>query len=97
MTRHASYKSILSLAIRLVILSLDIWGIFTPGLTQTAVYATSGPQGFFMGWFNWMKIPPLLAFGPPDTIYKNKCPDKRFGQIEHGLERGFVEVYKGDA
>ena len=50
-----------------------------------------------MGWFNWMKIPPLLAFGPPDTIYKNKCPDKRFGQIEHGLERGFGEVYKGDA
>ena len=49
MTRHASYKSILSLAIRLVILSLDIWGIFTQGLTQTAVLRDQWASGVLYG------------------------------------------------
>lgn len=29
-----------------------------------------------------------MFFSPLDTIHKNKCSGKRFGQIENSLERG---------
>ena len=45
MTRHASYKP----RYRLVILSLDIWGIFTQGLTQTAVLRNQWASGVLYG------------------------------------------------
>ena len=38
-----------------------------------------------------MNVLPLFAFGPLDTVHKNKRSDERFGQIEDGLELAFVK------
>ena len=42
--------------------------------------------------FSLTNVLSLLAFGPLDTVHKNKRSDKRFSKTQDSLERVFYEA-----